>query len=109
LVAWIGDAGMKIGNRARVKQPKMPSLVWEVCELKPGSSFSWRSTSVGVTTVATHTLETVGTNRTAPTLGIEQSGPLARLVGALTGRRTVRYVQMECDGSRSQCESGPVH
>ena len=45
-LSWIDGAGMSVGSRARVEQPKMPTLVWEVCELEPGTSFSWRSKRV---------------------------------------------------------------
>lgn len=104
-LTWIDEAGMSIGSRARVRQPKMPTLVWEVCELEPGVSFSWSSQSVGVRTVGSHLLKAIGPNRTSVTLGISQSGALSRLLGTMTGRMAVRYIEMECEGLKHHCES----
>ena len=42
------------GSRARVKQPGMPRLVWEVTEYVPGEVFSWASKAPGVTTSGGH-------------------------------------------------------
>jgi uncharacterized protein YndB with AHSA1/START domain len=92
-------------SRVRVRQPGMPALVWEVTELEPGHSFAWRSSSPGVTTVGTHVVRPTGPNRVTVTLGVHQSGPLAALVGLLTGARTRRYVRMEADGLKQRCEA----
>jgi uncharacterized membrane protein len=114
-LTWMDDGGMRIGNRARVKQPNLPTLVWGVTELEPGVSFSWRSSKAGVSTVGSHVLEDVGGDRTYLTLGIDQSGPLARLVATLTGKRTTQYLRMECEGLKLRCEplktsdQGPLH
>jgi uncharacterized protein YndB with AHSA1/START domain len=49
-----GDFGS--GSRARVKQPGMPRLVWEVTEYVPWEVFSWTSKAPGVTTTGGHRL-----------------------------------------------------
>ena len=92
------------GSRVRVKQPRMPALMWEVTELAPGRSFTWRSTSPGVTTVGSHLLTSAASDRVAVTLGVRQSGALASVVALLTSGRTRRYVQMEALGLKTRCE-----
>ena len=93
------------GKSVRVRQPRMPALTWEVTEFDPGKSFAWRSSSPGITTLGTHLVQSTAGNRTAVTLGIHQSGPLAPTVALLSGGRTKRYVQMEADGLKTRCES----
>jgi uncharacterized protein YndB with AHSA1/START domain len=93
------------GKTVRVRQPRMPALIWEVSELEPGKSFSWRSSSPGITTLGTHRVRPAAGSRTKVTLGIHQSGPLAPTVALLTGGRTKRYVQMEADGLKTRCEA----
>lgn len=104
-VSRTDNSALAAGSRVRIKQPRMPSLVWEVFDLEPGTSFSWRSASPGVAAVATHLVEPAEGARVAVTLGITFSGPLAPLTGLLTGARTRRYLQMEADGLKSRSES----
>jgi|HubBroStandDraft_2_1064218.scaffolds.fasta_scaffold694604_1 uncharacterized membrane protein len=104
-VTWIGDGAMSLGSTARIKQPGTIPLVWEVCELDPGTSFSWKTTSLGIEALATHVLKPIDADRVALTLGIRQSGSLAPIVNLLTGRRTKRFVQMEAEGLKRCSES----
>jgi uncharacterized membrane protein len=101
-----GDLG--VGSRARIRQPGMPPLVWEVTELVDGQSFSWRSKVPGITTTGGHHLSTAGTDgRTVTvTLTLDHDGFLAPLVERLLGARSRRYVQMEADGLKARCEAG---
>jgi len=92
------------GSRVRVKQPRMPSTVWDVTDLDTGASFAWRSASPGVATVATHLVEETAKDTVTVTLGIDQSGPIAPIVGLLTGSRSKRYVQMEAEGLKQRAE-----
>ena len=109
-----GDFGA--GSRARVKQPGMPRLVWEVTEYVPEEVFSWASKAPGVTTTGGHRLvadrggpgggsAALGDSVTV-TLTLDQEGFLAPVVWRLTGSRSRRYVQMEADGLKRRCESG---
>jgi uncharacterized membrane protein len=101
------DAGeFGVGSRARVKQPGMPSLVWEVTEYAPGEVFNWTSTVPGVTTTGGHRLTPARDGRVPVTLSLDQQGFLAPVVSRLTGSRSRRYVQMEADGLKRRSESG---
>jgi uncharacterized protein YndB with AHSA1/START domain len=109
-----GDFGA--GSRARVKQPGMPRLVWEVTEYVPEKVFSWASKAPGVTSTGGHRLAAdqsgpgsggdVPRDRVTVTLTLDQEGFLAPVVWRLTGSRSRRYVQMEADGLKRRCESG---
>jgi uncharacterized protein YndB with AHSA1/START domain len=104
-VVWLDGGTPSVGSRARVKQPGMPPLTWTVTDLEPGRRFDWRTSSVGVTTVGTHAIAPTADGHSRLTLGLRQTGPLAGLVGLLTGARTRRYVQMEADGLKRAAES----
>jgi uncharacterized membrane protein len=104
-VRWLDDGGMRVGARARVKQPGTPPLTWTITELNPGREFAWEASSPGVKTIGAHTVSSSGARTSKLTLGLTQSGVLARLVGALTGARTRKFVQMEANGLKRAAES----
>jgi uncharacterized protein YndB with AHSA1/START domain len=104
-VRWLDDGGLSIGARARVKQPGTPSLTWIVTELDPGREFAWEASSPGAKTIGAHTVSSSGAHTSTLTLGLTQSGVLAKLVGALTGARTRKFVQMEANGLKRAAES----
>jgi uncharacterized protein YndB with AHSA1/START domain len=104
-VRWIDDDGMRVGARARIKQPGTPPLTWTVSEIEAGRAFAWEASSPGVKTVGTHVVRAAGEHGSTLTLGLKQSGALAGLVGALTGARTRTFVQMEADGLKRAAES----
>ena len=105
-VRWLDDDGIRVGARARIKQPGTPALTWTVTELDEGRAFAWEASSPGVTTGGTHAVSAAGDHGGSTlTLGLQQSGALAWLVGALTGARTRKFVQMEADGLKRAAES----
>ncbi|WP_182887400.1 SRPBCC family protein [Microbispora sp. H10885] len=105
-VAYTGDGPLGPGVRVRIKQPALPPMVWEVTEFTDGTSFTWRAASGGVVTVAGHVLTPRPGGGVSVLLTIAQSGPLAPLVGLLTGGRTRRYVRTEAESLKRRCEAG---
>jgi uncharacterized membrane protein len=99
------DGPLRVGSQALVKQPGLPRLTWKVTELTEGSNFTWVARSPGVLTTAVHELvdEPAGTTRI--TLTVRHSGPLAGIVGALTGSRTRRYLALEGPGLKAASEA----
>jgi uncharacterized membrane protein len=71
--SWLDGKEMGVGSRARIKQPRMPVLVWEVTELETGSSFTWTASTPGVSTVALHQINPIADDRVAVTLSLRQS------------------------------------
>jgi uncharacterized membrane protein len=104
-VRWLDDEGIRVGARARIKQPGTPALTWTVTELDTGRAFTWQASSPGVKTVGTHAVSAAEEDRSTLTLGLRQTGVLAGLIGALTGARTRKFVQMEADGLKRAAES----
>jgi hypothetical protein len=101
----LDGAALRTGNRYRIRQPGLPPIVWRVTEVRDGESFVWEAHSPGVHTVAYHRLAANPDGSTRITIGIEQSGPLAGLVGALTAKRTRRYLEMEAAGLKAASET----
>lgn len=104
-IVALDGPGIAVGARFEIKQPRMPNLVWEVTEVDPGRSWTWRQRSPGGTTFAVHELEPQGDGRTLVRQRIDQRGPIGVLVGALMLRLTKRYLELEAQGLRARCEA----
>jgi len=105
-VTPVGDSSIEVGHRFEIKQPRFPKLVWEVTEVDPGTSWTWRQRSLGSTVIASHELVALGSGRTLVRQRIEQRGPLGVLSGALTRRITKRYLHLEGEGLKARVERG---
>ena len=92
------------GGQARIRQPGLPELVWEVTDVRPGESFTWRTATAGVTATAVHEIRPLPGERAELTLGLAQAGPLARIVGLLSSRRTRQALQQEAEGLKRCAE-----
>jgi uncharacterized protein YndB with AHSA1/START domain len=99
------DSGdMALGSRARIRQPRMPVLVWEVTGFEPGREFTWTSHSAGVTTVGVHRVAANPDGTATALLAVDQTGVLAPLVNLFTGAQTRRYLELETDGLKRRSE-----
>jgi uncharacterized membrane protein len=106
-VQRLDDGPLAVGSRAKVKQPRLPSIVWTVTELAPGKSFTWESRSPGALSIARHDIvpDESGHGSTV-TLAVEQTGIIGGLVGGLLKGLTRRYVDTEAAGLKRRAESG---
>jgi hypothetical protein len=93
-----------VGHRFRIEQPGYPKLVWEVTDVDPGTSWTWRHRSVGTTATATHEVRPIGADRTEVRQHLEQRGILGVVVGTLTRRRAKRYLALEAEGLKARSE-----
>jgi uncharacterized protein YndB with AHSA1/START domain len=96
--------GLEVGNRFEIKQPRMAKLVWEVTDVDPGTSWTWRQRSPGATTLATHEVVPCGPGQTLVRQRIDQRGPVGVLFGVLTRRLTNRYLDLEAQGLKARSE-----
>src|SRR4051794_13164423 len=94
---------LRLGSRVKVRQPKLPTAVWEVTDFQPGRSFTWVNGSPGMRSTAVH--EIAGTvDHPQVRLTIDQSGPLSFLARPFLSM-TRRYVDMEAAGLKKRCET----
>jgi uncharacterized protein YndB with AHSA1/START domain len=84
-----------VGDRATIRQPRLPKATWTVTEVEPGHHFTWESKAPGLRFVGHHLVEPDGDGGSRVTLGIDQQGPLRGLARALWGRLTQEYVERE--------------
>jgi len=101
------DGGpFRVGSRARVRQPRLPTAVWTVISLVPGRFFDWHNVSPGLRSVAGHRAEVNAAGGTTVTLTFAWSGWLAWLIRLVYGRLTRRYVRTEAESLKRWCERG---
>jgi uncharacterized membrane protein len=99
------DKGLlRVGSRARIRQPRLPVAVWTVTVLEPGHFFEWRSPAPGLLSVGGHRVDAAGDGASRVTLSITWSGVLAPVIGLLFGKLSRRYVEMEARGLKRRCE-----
>lgn len=93
------------GSRVRLKQRRLPAMVWQLTGIESGTSFSWSASQGGVTTTAVHLVRAEQDGTTNVTLSIDQRGPLAPALGLFTTSLTRRYLEMEAQGLKRRCET----
>ena len=99
------DSGpLAVGSEATVKQSSGRQARWRVTEMEPGRSFTWESNAGLVTIIGVHAVAPDGEGSVI-TLSLDLRGPLSGVVGALTGRSTVKNITMEIEGFRRTAES----
>ena len=104
-VTRLDEGPLRLDSRARLEQPKLPPTEYVVTELSPGRSFTWVATSPGVRTTARHDVEALPNGGTRVRLGVEQAGPLGKVMGRLFFKGlTDRYLAAEAAGLKVRSE-----
>jgi carbon monoxide dehydrogenase subunit G len=99
------DAGpLTVGSRTRLQQPRLSAAVWTVTELVDGSSYTWVSSSPGVTVTATHVVEP-HSDGSRLSLALAVSGPLSGIGWLMTRSLSRRYVETEAGSIKRAAES----
>jgi uncharacterized membrane protein len=107
-VRWVRrleDGPLMTGSKAKISQPKVPTVDWVVTELEPGRSFTWVSGGRGVLTTARHVVEPLPGGDSHVRLSVEQGGLLGPLVSRLYRGLTERYLELESEGLKTHCET----
>ena len=92
-----------LGAKARIRQPRLPTVVWEVTKWEPGRSWTWTTTSPGARTEASHVLSRVS-ERTIAEQSITWSGPIGWLAAFVWRSVTRRYLAIEANGLKQRSE-----
>lgn len=95
---------LAVGSRTRLQQPRLPTAVWTVTELADGSSYTWESSSPGVTVTASHVVEPHA-DGSRLTLALTVSGPLSGIGWLMTRSLTKRYVETEAASIKRGAET----
>ena len=96
---------LAIGSRAQIKQPRLPRVEWTVTALEAGREWVWENKAPAATSVAAHSVVASGEGRAHVELWIDQRGLVGRTIAVLVRRMTRRYLRMEAEGLKRQCES----
>ena len=103
-IRLVGGEPIRVGTRARIKQPRFPPAIWKVTALEPGHSFTWESGAPGVRVYANHSVEPVaGGARVA--LVLYYQGFAGRLLARMTRDITNRYLTYEAEGLKRRSEA----
>jgi uncharacterized membrane protein len=100
------DDDLRVGARARVDQPRIPTTVWTVTDLTEGREFTWEARGPGTVTTGRHGVEATGPGTCRATLSITQSGWVGAVVGRGYRSLTERYLAMEAAGLKARSEAG---
>jgi uncharacterized membrane protein len=96
---------LAVGSSARIRQPRLGSMLWKVTELTEGRSFSWEARRPGLLLVAGHTIESLESNGAKVRLSIHQGGAIGTLFAPLTAGFAKRNVEAEAQGLKKAAES----
>jgi uncharacterized membrane protein len=103
-IVALDGPGLAVGKRFEIKQPRMPTLVWEVTEVLPGASWTWEQRSPGGSTLASHDVVATTGSRTLVRQRLDQRGPVGALVGRLMHGMTRRYLELEAQCLKKRSE-----
>jgi hypothetical protein len=92
-----GEAGaLTLGDTTHVKQKGLAAGDWTITELDEGREFVWESRQPGVRIVGRHVVTPEPEGGSRLTLGLEMSGWLSGPIGAMLGKKSRSYVDLEC-------------
>jgi uncharacterized membrane protein len=90
----LDDGPLRVGSRARLKQPGQTTAVWTVTRIEPLREFTWETHRPGIRLTGQHLLEPAG-DGTRNTLVLSTSGPAAGLFTALFGSMMRKSLRRE--------------
>ena len=105
------DGELRLGARAKISQPRIPTVDWTVTELDEGREFVWVSSGPGARTTARHRVEEISAERSRAVLSVSMQGWLGSVMGRFYRNLTDRYLAMEAGGlkARSESDTPPHH
>jgi uncharacterized membrane protein len=101
----LDGGGLRPGQRARIRQPRLPVAIWTVQRIEHGREFTWSSDTPGLRSLGEHTIESSGPDSSRVMLRLTHSGALAGLVRLVYGGMIRRYVRSEAEGLKQAAET----
>jgi hypothetical protein len=105
-VERLDEGPLRVGSRAKVRQPRLPRAVWEVTEVVDGRGFTWQASGPGMRTIARHEVVPDGDGSRVE-LSIEQTGPMGAVAGLVWRGLTQRYIELEAESLDRRVTGGP--
>jgi carbon monoxide dehydrogenase subunit G len=96
---------LKLNNRYKVYQPKLPPAVWTVTILTPPSNFIWESRMPGMHMIAEHIVHAVTATQTEVTLSFAYQGFLGEIMGRLYRQMVESYIATEAQSLKKRVEN----
>jgi hypothetical protein len=101
----LDSGGLRPGQRARLRQPRLPVAIWTVDRIEHGRTFAWSSDAAGLRSVGEHTVEPKDPGSSRVVLRLTHSGALAGPVRVIWGGLIRRYVRFEAEGLKRAAEA----
>ena len=101
------DSGpFRPGSEARIRQPRLPQMVWRVTRLEPNRGFVWETRGWGALTVAEHWISPHGEGSKV-VLIVQQAGLLMPIFRSWISKLTRGNMELEAQGLKRRCEASP--
>ena len=94
----VGNCQLAIGAQVVINQPGAPEATWTVTEFNEQKSFTYEMRRAGVVSVAHHAVEQSNTGGSVLHLSFSMQGRLAKVWGALMGKKIKEFLQFEAEG-----------
>jgi uncharacterized membrane protein len=101
----LDDGPVRLGSRARIKQPGMRPAVWTVTDFEPEHLFAWETKLGTVRLRAVHDLEATD-DGCRNTLTVEMTGFGSGILRTVAGKRLRKAIATENAGFRRTAEAG---
>lgn len=93
-----GSGPVRVGTRARLRQPGLPPRVWTVEEVEAPTRFVWSTRLLVVRMTGIHELEALSPTSCRLRLALRLEGPGAGLLARLAGRKLESALATEAKG-----------
>ncbi len=93
-----GNGQLDIGAHVVINQPGAPEATWTVTEFNEQKSFTYEMRRAGLVSVAHHAVEPTDTGGSVLHVSFSMQGRLAKVWGALMGKKIKEFLQLEVEG-----------
>ena len=104
-ISILDNAPMEAGSKLRVLQPKLSPAVWIVTEVSQDKALVWEKRSSGLRMLSEHSIYK-DANGSRVIIRMTYGGPMAGFAYLLSRGLTDRYMTMEINGLKAECEKG---